>query len=39
MTTDIAALPSARLGAHVANIENDHRDDITNALDFLLFGF
>lgn len=39
MTTDIAALPRARLGAHVANIESDYRDDITNALDFLLFGF
>ena len=39
MTTDIAALPRARLGAHVANIERDYRDVITNALDFLFLGF
>ena len=39
MTTDIAALPRARLGAHVTNIETDHRDDITGALDMLFTGF
>lgn len=39
MTTDIAALPVSRLGAHVTNIEDTHRDDISNALDFLFLGF
>lgn len=39
MTTDLAALPHARLGSRVANIGTAHRDDITNALDFLFFGF
>lgn len=39
MTTDIAALPARRLGSVVENIEAVHRDDITDALDFLLFGF
>lgn len=39
MTTDIAALPRACLGPRVANIGARHRDDITNALDFLFIGF
>ena len=39
MTTVLAALPRTRLGAHVANIEATRRDDITSAVDFLLFGF
>jgi toxin CcdB len=39
MTTDIAALPLKSLGPRVANIETGFRDDITNALDFLFFGF
>lgn len=39
MTTDIAALPRARLGPRVGNIQAEHRDDIINALDFLLVGF
>lgn len=39
MTTDIAALPRARLGRRVGNIEVQHRDDIINALDFLFVGF
>lgn len=39
MTTDIAALPVRKLGAFVANIESDYRKEITDALDFLFFGF
>ncbi len=39
MTTDLGALPRARLGPVVANIEIEHRGDITNALDFLILGF
>jgi toxin CcdB len=39
MTTDIAALPRARLGPRIGNIEAEHRDDIVNALDFLFVGF
>ncbi|MEK7264487.1 MAG: CcdB family protein [Pseudomonadota bacterium] len=39
MTTDIAALPLNRLGSFVANIEDDYRKEITDALDFLLLGF
>jgi toxin CcdB len=39
MTTDLAALPKSRLGAWVTNIEGASRDDISNALDFLFFGF
>ena len=39
MTTDLAALPRARLGSRIGNIETAHRDDISNALDFLFFGF
>ncbi len=39
MTTDIGVLPKSQLGAHVTNIEDKHRDDITAALDFLFQGF
>lgn len=39
MTTDMAALPKNRLGALVTNVEGAARDDISNALDFLFFGF
>ncbi len=39
MTADIATLPSNRLGVHVVNVENRYRDEITNALDFLFYGF
>jgi len=39
MTTDLAGLPVARLGPFVENVESKYRDDITNALDFLLVGF
>lgn len=38
-TTDIAALPIARLGEQVTRLEPDDRDAVTNALDFLFFGF
>ncbi len=39
MTTDIGVLPTRQLGARVENIESEHRDDITAALDFLFQGF
>jgi len=39
MTTDLAALTVARLGPHVAKLEGSDRDAVTNALDFLFFGF
>lgn len=39
MTTDMAALPKSRLGAIVTNIEGAQRDAVSNALDFLFFGF
>ena len=39
MTTDIAAITRESLGEHVANIEETHRQDITEALDFLFQGF
>lgn len=39
MATDIGALPASRLGPWVANVEDEHRDAMTNALDFLFFGF
>jgi len=35
----MAALPRSRLGAFVTNIEGASRDDVSNALDFLFFGF
>jgi len=38
MTTDIAALPVRSLGALVANIDAKYRKEITDALDYLLFG-
>lgn len=37
--TDIAVLPATLLKVPVANVEADHRDDITGALDFLFQGF
>lgn len=37
--TDIAAIPTRYLGQPVANLETDHRDTITNALDFLFQGY
>lgn len=39
MTTDIGTLTRASLGKKIANIENSHRQDITEALDFLFQGF
>ena len=39
MTTDIGVLAVGQLGAFVGNIEEDHRDDITSALDFLFQRF
>lgn len=39
MTTGLAALPNSRLGALVTNIEGAGRDEISNALDFVFFGF
>ena len=39
VTTDIAMVPCRLLGPPVANIEAEHRDTITAAMDFLLQGF
>lgn len=39
MTTDIAALTRKTLGEFVTNIEDNHRQDVTEALDFLFQGF
>lgn len=39
LTPNIASVPRARLGAVVTNIEAEHRDAVTTALDFLFFGF
>ena len=39
MTTDIAAVTRKSLGVFVVNIEKTHRQDIVEALDFLLQGF
>lgn len=39
LTPNIASVPRTRLGAAVANIEAEHRDAVTTALDFLFFGF
>ncbi len=39
MTTDLASLPVHRLGAKVAEVDEAERDDVVNALDFLLRGF
>ncbi len=39
MTTDIGTLARSTLGKCVVNIENEHRQDIVDALDFLFQGF
>ncbi len=39
MTTDLAGMPKAHLGPNIANIEAEHGDTITGALDFLFYGF
>lgn len=39
VTTDIAMVPCRFLGQPVGNIEAEHRDTITAAMDFLFQGF
>ena len=39
MTTDIGTLTRASLGKKISNIENAHRQNVTEALDFLFQGF
>ncbi len=39
MTTDIGAIPRIELGKNYGNLENDYRDTIIDALDFLFKGF
>ena len=39
ITTDIGTITRNSLGKHVANIEDIHRQDIIEALDFLFQGF
>ena len=39
MTTDIGVVPVASLGKLTGNIEDEHRYEITAALDFLFQGF
>ena len=39
MTTDIGTVPRDTLGSSVTNIEDQHRQEITDALDFLFQGF
>lgn len=39
MTTDIGTVTRVSLGEHIANVENDYRQEITEALDFLFQGF
>ncbi len=39
VTTDIAMVPTRLLGAPVTNIEAEHRDTITGAMNFLFQGY
>lgn len=39
MTTDIGTLTRSSLGEKVTNIENEYRQTVTEALDFLFQGF
>ena len=39
MTTDIGTVHKAELGAVVVNLEQDHRESIVEAIDFLFQGF
>ncbi len=39
VTTDMAAQPKSALGPLVTNIEDQYRDTVTTALDFLFQGF
>lgn len=38
-TTDLAVVPTSKLGSVIENVEDRHRDDVTAALDFLFQGF
>lgn len=39
VTTDIAMVPTRLLGSPITNIETEHRDTITAAMDFLFQGY
>lgn len=39
VTTDIAMVPSRLLGPAVTNVEAEHSDTITTAIDFLFQGY
>ncbi len=39
MTTDMGTVTRASLGEHIVNVENEYRQEITEALDFLFQGF
>lgn len=39
VTTDLGMVPSRILGSAVGNIEAEHRDTITAAMDFLFQGY
>ena len=39
ITTDIGTVSTSSLGKLTVNIENEHRQTVTEALDFLLQGF
>ena len=39
MTTDIGTIVRTSLGKKISNIEDNHRQDVTEALDFLFQGF
>jgi toxin CcdB len=39
VTTDIGTVTKSSLGEHVTNVEESHRQVITEALDFLFQGF
>ncbi|MEM1021620.1 MAG: CcdB family protein [Sphingomonadales bacterium] len=39
MTTDLAAVARRQLGPVLQNIETEYGDIVSNALDFLLYGF
>ena len=38
-TTEIVSLPNALFGAFLTNVEREHRDGVTRALDILFQGF
>ena len=39
MTTDIGTVARSSLGEHITNVENDYRQEIIEAIDFLFQGF